>query len=264
MKIAIAGAAGRMGRTLLEAVLNDPELALGAALEQAGHAALGRDAGELVGAPCGVKVGSDAGEAGAACDVLIDFTRPEATLAHLQACLQAGKAMVIGTTGFSEAERQRIAEGAKRIAVAMSPNFSVGVNVFFHLLKLSAKSFERFPEYDVFVQEIHHKDKVDSPSGTALTAAEIIMHNIRRKKELLITPPAGTIKPEQLHVSSTRAGSVVGKHSVTFDSSADSIELTHTAKNRSGFAFGALLAADWIRGKQGIFTMEDVLADIVQ
>ncbi|MBI4428084.1 MAG: 4-hydroxy-tetrahydrodipicolinate reductase [Ignavibacteriales bacterium] len=197
-------------------------------------------------------------------DVAVHFAAPGPVVRHVEACARAKKNMVIGTTGWTKdmGKVWSIVQD-QDIGLVHATNFSVGVNIFFQMIKHSAKSFDRFVEYDVFVQETHHKDKADSPSGTALTIAEILMQRIKRKKELLNTPPTGRIKPEQLHVSSTRAGSVIGAHSVIFDSSADSIELTHNAKNRSGFALGALLAAEWVHGKQGIFTMEDVLSDVI-
>ncbi|MBI3005341.1 MAG: 4-hydroxy-tetrahydrodipicolinate reductase [Ignavibacteriales bacterium] len=198
-------------------------------------------------------------------DVAIHFASPDSVITHVQMCARRKNNMVVGTTGWSKdmGKVWSIVQ-EQNIGLVHAANFSVGVNIFFRLMKDAAKLFDRFLEYDVFLQETHHKDKSDSPSGTALTLAEILLHNISRKKELLNTPPSGKIRPEQLHISSTRAGTVVGNHSVTFDSVADSIELTHMAKNRSGFALGALLAAEWIDGKKGIFTMEDVLSDIFQ
>ncbi|HZO03688.1 MAG TPA: 4-hydroxy-tetrahydrodipicolinate reductase, partial [Burkholderiales bacterium] len=166
LKIAIAGASGRMGRALVEEVLRAPELALAAALEQKGNPGVGKDAGELVGSPCGVKIGDDA-RAIPGGAVLIDFTRPDGTVAHIAACRKQGTNMVIGTTGFSDAQKKEIAAAARGdIAIVMSPNFSVGVNVAFRLLDLAARSLGK--GYDVEISEAHHRHKVDAPSGTAL------------------------------------------------------------------------------------------------
>jgi len=197
-------------------------------------------------------------------DVAIHFANAESVVPYVQQCGALKKNIVVGTTGWSQhiGKVWSIVQ-SKNIGLVHASNFSIGVNTFFDLLKHAAKLFDKFPEYDVYVQEVHHKDKTDSPSGTALTIAEILMHNIKRKKEILSTPPAGKIRPEQLHISSSRAGSVVGLHQVSFDSFSDSIEIKHTAKNRSGFALGALLAAEWINGKQGMFTMEDVMSNIL-
>ena len=134
----------------------------------------------------------------------------------------------------------------------------------FSLVNQGGKILDKLPEYDAFIHEIHHKEKLDSPSGTALTLADLLIRQLHRKKEILAKNPEGKIRPDQLAIASTRAGSVVGTHRVTFDSGADTIEITHTAKNRSGFALGALLAAAWIGRKSGVFTMEDVLADFLK
>jgi 4-hydroxy-tetrahydrodipicolinate reductase len=168
--------------------------------------------------------------------------------------------LVIGTTGWQknfDAVCALIREHDS--ALLHSSNFSLGVNIFDSLVREAGKAFDRFPEYDAFIHEIHHKDKVDSPSGTALALAASLMQNLKRKREILSTQPDEKIRPDQLHISSSRAGSVVGTHSVVFDSTADAIELTHRAKNRTGFALGALAAAEWIQKKRGIFTMHDVM-----
>jgi 4-hydroxy-tetrahydrodipicolinate reductase len=178
VKLAIAGATGRMGRTLIEAVLGDAELELAAALERAGHPALGREVGELVGLPCGLALSADVEAALAAADVLIDFTRPEGTLAHLEACARLGKSMVIGTTGFSPAQKGRIDEAAKRVALVMAPNMAVGVNVTFKLAEVAARILG--DGYDVEIVEAHHRHKVDAPSGTALKLGEVVARALGR------------------------------------------------------------------------------------
>lgn len=198
-------------------------------------------------------------------DVAIHFARPESVLPHVQRWSALKKNMVVGTTGWQDdLDNVRSLVDKAGIGFLYASNFSVGVHIFFRLLKESAKLINNFAEYDVSVHEAHHKDKVDSPSGTAMSAAKILLEHIQRKKTILSTPPQGKIKPEQLQITSTRAGAIVGTHTISFDSVADTIELKHTAKNRSGFAFGALLAAEWIQGKHGMFTMEDVLTDIVR
>jgi 4-hydroxy-tetrahydrodipicolinate reductase len=262
MKIAIAGAAGRMGRTLLEAVLGDPELALAAALEQAGHAALGRDAGELVGAPCGVKLASDARGAAAACDILIDFTRPEATLAHLEACLEAGRAMVIGTTGFSEPDRRRIAEGARRIAIAMAPNFAVGVNVAFKLAETAARILGN--AYDVEIIEAHHRHKVDAPSGTALKLGEVIAKALGRDLGAVALHgrhgDTGERPAQAIGFHAIRGGDIVGEHTVLFAGPGERVEVAVRSGSRMTYALGALRAAKFLRGRApGLYDMGDVL-----
>ena len=149
-----------------------------------------------------------------------------------------------------------------QIGLIYASNFSLGVNIFFHLIKTAAQMMDKFDNYDAFIQEIHHKNKIDSPSGTALLMGQIVLDHLRRKKELLAETSHDKIRPEQLHVSSIRCGNVVGTHTLAFDSAADLIELKHTAKDRSGLAQGALFAAEWIQGKKGLFTMDDAFQDL--
>jgi 4-hydroxy-tetrahydrodipicolinate reductase len=197
-------------------------------------------------------------------DVGIHFAKPDSVVSHVQRWASLKRNMVIGTTGWQkDFMKVKAAVGENKIGIVYASNFSIGVHIFFRLIRETARLINHFAEYDVFVHEAHHKDKLDSPSGTALSAAKILLENIQRKKTLLTEPPQGSIKPDQLQITSTRAGSIVGTHTVTFDSLADSIELKHTAKNRTGFVLGALLAAEWIHGKQGLFTMEEVLSDVL-
>ncbi|MBF8248514.1 MAG: 4-hydroxy-tetrahydrodipicolinate reductase [Bacteroidetes bacterium] len=186
-------------------------------------------------------------------------------VSHVEQCVKAKKNLVVGTTGWSK-DLSQVHSLVKTgdIGLIYASNFSIGVNVFFQVMKVAGELFNNLEDYDVAVQEIHHKDKADSPSGTALTIADILMRRIKRKKEILNTPPSGKMKANQLQVTSTRTGAVVGAHTVVFDSPYDSLEFVHTAKNRVGFALGALLAAQWIEGKKGMFTMEDVLASNFQ
>lgn len=194
-------------------------------------------------------------------DVCIDVSTPDAVLRNITIAAESGKNIVVGTTGW-EADRSRAIDAVRayKTGLLVASNFSIGVNLFFRVISETARMMDNITAYDVSVHEIHHKAKKDSPSGTALTIAQLLCRYIDRKNEILAGSPEGPIKPEQLHVTSERIGSVFGTHRVLFDSDADSIELVHTAKNRSGFALGALLAAEWLRGKQGIFTMDDVIA----
>jgi 4-hydroxy-tetrahydrodipicolinate reductase len=196
-------------------------------------------------------------------DVVIHFANAGSLIEDLTPWAEARKPIVIGTTGWQE-QMPKVEALVKKnnIGLIYGSNFSLGVNMFFHLARTAAQLMDRFPEYDTFIHEIHHKNKLDSPSGTALTMGHIVLKHLRRKKELLNETSHGKIRPEQLHLSSTRSGSVVGTHLLTFDSAADSIELKHTAKDRSGLALGTLLAAEWIIGKSGLFTMDNVFQDI--
>ena len=193
-------------------------------------------------------------------DVCIDFSGPTAVLENINAVASCGKNIVVGTTGWYDKlkEVEKIVK-EKKIGLLYSPNFSLGMNIFYQILTASAFTFDKFDMYDVAIHEMHHRGKADSPSGTALTLGQIILRHIRRKTVMMHETVHKKIKPEELHIASTRVGNVVGTHRIMFDSEADSIELVHTAKNRSGFAFGALLAAEWLKGKKGIFTMKDVI-----
>ncbi len=196
-------------------------------------------------------------------DVVIHFATAKEIVNDLIPWAEASKPIVIGTTGWQD-QMQSIKDLVTKYQIGLihSSNFSVGVNIFFHLIKTAAQIMDKFEDYDAFIQEIHHKNKIDSPSGTALTMGHIVLEHLRRKKELLTETSHNKIKPEQLHVSSTRSGTVIGTHTISFDSAADIIELKHTAKNRSGLAMGALFAAEWIQGKKGMFTMDDAFQDI--
>lgn len=196
-------------------------------------------------------------------DVCIDFTAPTAVIGNIEAVAACGKNIVVGTTGwYDKLDEVKKLVRAQKIGLLYSPNFSLGMNIFYQVLSSAAHVFEKFDFYDVAISETHHHGKADSPSGTALALGQIVLQHIRRKKEMVHETVHKTIKPEQLHVTSTRVGNVVGIHRVLFDSEGDSIELMHTAKNRSGFALGALIAAEWLRGKKGVFMMKDVLASV--
>jgi 4-hydroxy-tetrahydrodipicolinate reductase len=193
-------------------------------------------------------------------DVCIDFSTPDAALTNIKAVADCGVNIVVGTTGwYGKLKQVETLVRSKKIGLLYSPNFSIGMNVFIGLVVEASARFDKIKEYDVAIAETHHKGKVDSPSGTALIIGEAILSQINRKKKLLLETSHDQIPKESLHVTSTRVGSVVGTHEVLFDSEADSIELVHTAKNRSGFALGALVGAEWLKGKKGCFTMRDVI-----
>jgi 4-hydroxy-tetrahydrodipicolinate reductase len=263
VRVAIAGSAGRMGRTLLEAVLRDPELELTAALEQAGNAALGREAGELAGVPCVVKVRADFAPALADADVLVDFTRPEGTLAHLEACVRLNKPMVIGTTGFSDPQRARIVEAARNVALVMAPNMAVGVNVTFKLAETAARILG--DAYDVEIVEAHHRHKVDAPSGTALRLGEVVARALGRDLAACAVHgrhgDTGERDPKAIGFHAIRGGDIVGEHTVMFAGAGERVELTVRSSSRMTYALGALRAAKFLRGRQpGLYDMFDVLA----
>lgn len=193
-------------------------------------------------------------------DVLIDFTQPDAVPGNVELAAHHHKPLVIGTTGWHEhlPEVEKIVQGSA-IGIIHAANFSIGMNLFLRVVAHAATLFDPFEAYDVFIHEMHHRGKADSPSGTALSLGKIVLDKIARKSDLLCSSTEKKISPEQVHLSATRAGTFPGTHVVGFDSAADTIELKHTARNRSGFAAGALVAAEWIMGKQGLFTMDDIL-----
>jgi 4-hydroxy-tetrahydrodipicolinate reductase len=242
-QVVVAGAAGRMGNRIVACLADTPGLRLVAALEAPGHPSLGADAGELAGVRrAGVTVGADAAAAITPDRVLIEFSIPEASLDHLRLVAKSGARAVIGTTGFSAAQRAEIGELARHAAILISPNMSVATNVAFKLLATMAKALG--DEYDVEITETHHRFKKDAPSGTA--------QELKRRVER-------QLPGRQIPVSSIRAGYIPGMHGLGFDSEADTVVLRHTARSRQGFAEGALLAAKWVIGKKGLFTFADVL-----
>jgi 4-hydroxy-tetrahydrodipicolinate reductase len=262
IRIAIAGASGRMGRMLIEATLNEPGVVLAAAFDRPGTPFIGRDAGELVGGACGVLIGDDARAALAASDCLIDFTRPEGTLEHLALARELGKAMVIGTTGFDAAGKQAIAAAAEQVPVVFAPNMAVGVNAVFKLLQVAARILDQ--GYDVEVIEAHHRYKVDAPSGTALRMGEVVARELGRDLETCAIygreGVTGERKAETIGFSTIRGGDVVGDHTVLFAGLGERIEITHKSGSRMPYALGALRAAQYLAGrKAGLFDMQDVL-----
>ena len=262
MKIAVAGSSGRMGRTLIEAILASPDLNLSAALEVAGSTQLGRDAGEALGAACGVAISADYAAGVASSDCLIDFTRPEGSLLHLAACLKAGTNMVIGTTGFSAEGRQRIAAAAKQIAIVFAPNMAVGVNATFKLVETAAKILG--DAYDVEIIEAHHRHKVDAPSGTALKLGEVVAAALGRDLKTCAVHgregDTGERDAKSIGFHSVRGGDIVGEHTVVFAGSGERVEVTVRSQSRMTYAVGALRAARFLEGKTvGLYDMQDVL-----
>jgi len=247
LKIAVAGAGGRMGQAVIEGVLADRELELVAALDMDGSPAIGRPAGKL-------RVGSDPVVLARA-DLLIDFTRPEGTLTHLR----HAKALVIGTTGFSEKQMKAVAEAAKRLPIVMAANFAVGVNVAYKLVETGAKILG--DAYDVEIIEAHHRHKVDAPSGTALRLGEIIAAALKTKDLVFGRKGETGARPvKQIGFHSIRGGDIVGEHTVVFAGSGERVEVTVRSQSRATYAAGALRAAKWLKGKPaGLYDMQDVL-----
>jgi len=193
-------------------------------------------------------------------DVCIEFSAPGVVIENIAAVAGCGKNIVVGTTGwYDRLDQVKKLVRENKIGFLYAPNFSLGVNIFAQIVSHAAHLMDRYTQYDAAVMESHHRAKIDSPSGTALTIASCILQAMKRKTEILSETSHGQIKPHQLHVTSSRFGSVTGTHAVVFDSEADSIELVHTARNRSGFAVGAVVAAEWLKGKKGFYTMRDVI-----
>jgi 4-hydroxy-tetrahydrodipicolinate reductase len=262
LKVVIAGCSGRMGHALLESVFADAELVLHGALDRADNSHLGRDAGEQFGKLSGVKVTSDVDAALKGADVLVDFTRPEASMQYLDACQKANVSMVIGTTGFSEEQKAAIAAASKNIAIVFAPNMSVGVTLLINLVEQAARVLS--DGYDIEVVEMHHRHKVDAPSGTALRLGEAAAHGIGQDlKDCAIYAREGVTGEREagkIGFATLRGGDVVGDHTVMFAGVGERVELTHKASSRATFAIGALRAAKFMAGKKnGQFDMQDVL-----
>ncbi len=262
VRVAIAGAGGRMGRALIEAATSTEGIALAAALEAAESPWAGRDAGDLAPAARGVAIGTDPVAALNSADALIDFTRPEGTLAYLRACREARRAMVIGTTGFTPTGLGEIQSAAKEIAIVMAPNMSVGVNVMLDLVAKAAKALG--PDFDVEVFEVHHKLKVDAPSGTALRLGEVAAAarggSLADAGVFARHGTTGERKSGTIGFSVARAGDIVGDHTVYFAGAGERLEITHRAASRATYAQGAMRAAKFLSGKPpGLYSMADVL-----
>ena len=262
MRIAIAGSSGRMGRMLIEAVLATDDLQLHGALDVAGSPALGQDAGAFLGRTTGVSIRADLDGALAGADVLIDFTRPEGTLAHLAACARLGVNAVVGTTGFSDAQKAEIGVIAQSVAIVMAPNMSVGVNVVLRLLDVAARALSE--GYDIEVIEAHHRHKVDAPSGTALKMGEVLAQALGRDLKtcgvFAREGVTGERDPSTIGFSTIRGGDIVGDHMVLFAGTGERIEISHRSSSRAGYAQGSLRAARFLAPhRTGLFGMSDVL-----
>lgn len=260
--LAISGASGRMGQMLIEAIGASDDCTLAGALDVAASPAIGSDAAAFLGRNSGVLITSDLHAGLKNAQTLIDFTRPEGTLAHLRECRKLGVNLVIGTTGFSEAQKAEIAEAAQDIAIVMAPNMSVGVNVTLKLLELAAKALST--GYDIEIIEAHHRHKVDAPSGTALKMGEVIAQALGRDlKDCAVYAREGVTgerDPSSIGFATIRGGDIVGDHTVLFAGIGERIEITHKSSSRATYAQGSLRAARFLAGKrQGLFDMFDVL-----
>ena len=262
-RIAIPGAAGRMGRNLIDACQRADGISLGVATERTGHDLLGSDAGVVAGVgELGVGINADLESVVDAFDVLIDFTAPEATLAHLDICRRHGKRIVIGTTGFSDAQKQQIEAAAQDIGVVFAPNMSVGVNLCLKLLEMAARVLG--DEVDIEVIEAHHRHKVDAPSGTALRMGEVVAAALGRDlKDCAVYGRegiTGTRERRTIGFETIRAGDIVGEHTVMFAAEGERVEITHKASSRMTFASGAVRAAGWVMSQpNGLYDMQAVL-----
>lgn len=262
LKLAIAGASGKMGHMLIESVLAQPDtFELVVALDHESSQALGQDAGAFLGARTGVAITSDIAALSRA-DCLIDFTRPEGTLKHIDACVQHGVKMIIGTTGFDDAGKEKIRQASESIAIVFAPNMSVGVNATLKLLEVAARILNS--GYDVEVFEAHHKHKVDAPSGTALKMGEVIADAWNKPLDELATwarhGHTGARQDGSIGFSVVRGGDIVGDHTVYFCGVGERIEITHRSSSRATYAQGSLRAARFIADKpEGLFDMQAVL-----
>ena len=260
--IAVAGASGRMGQMLIEAIRAADDCELAGALDLAASAAIGQDASAFLGHASGVVITADVRAGLAESRILIDFTRPEGTLAHLKICRELGVSAVIGTTGFTEAQKAEIGAAAKDISIVMAPNMSVGVNVTFKLLEMAAKALST--GYDIEIIEAHHRHKVDAPSGTALKMGEVIAQALGRNlKDCAVYAREGVTgerDPSSIGFASIRGGDIVGDHTVLFAGTGERIEITHKSASRSTYAQGSLRAVRFLHGhKTGLYDMFDVL-----
>jgi len=262
LRVAVAGASGRMGRMLVEAVGAADDCVLAGALDVAGSPAIGQDAAAFLGRASGVQITADlrAGLSGAG--VLIDFTRPDGTLAHLAVCRELGVGAVIGTTGFSDAQKAEIAVHARHIAIVLAPNMSIGVNVVLRLIDIAARALSQ--GYDIEIVEAHHRHKVDAPSGTALQMGEVVAAALGRDlKQCAVYAREGVTgerDPSTIGFASIRGGDIVGDHTVLFAGTGERIEISHKSSSRATYAQGSLRAARFLSGRAaGLFDMGDVL-----
>lgn len=262
IRVAVAGASGRMGRMLIDAIGYAPDLALAAALDRPGSPAIGTPAVGEHGISSSLVITSDLDAALLAVDVLIDFTRPDGTLVHLAACAVRGVRLVIGTTGFDAAGRDAIADAATRTGIVFAPNMSVGVNVVFKLVAEAAAALSS--GYDVEIIEAHHRHKVDAPSGTAVRLGEVVADALGRDLDVVGRysrhGDVGAREPTTIGFSAIRGGDIVGDHTVLFAGLGERIEITHRASSRAGYAAGAMMAARFLADRDsGLYDMQDVL-----
>jgi len=264
IRIAVVGASGRMGLSLIKAAALADKATLAAAVSRPESLAIGKDAGELAGiSAIGVKVIDDLTAVIDQFDVLIDFTRPDASMDFIEICRQAGKKIVIGTTGYNDAQKALIAKAAEEVAIVMAPNMSVGVNLSLKLLEMAAKVMGEYTDIEII--EAHHRHKVDAPSGTALRMGEVVAASLGRDlKDCAIYGREGNTGERErktIGFSTIRAGDIVGEHTVMFADDGERVEITHKATSRMTFANGAVRAAVWLKDRQsGLYDMQDVLA----
>ncbi|HEY0887212.1 MAG TPA: 4-hydroxy-tetrahydrodipicolinate reductase [Ramlibacter sp.] len=261
-QVAVAGATGRMGHMLIEALRASDDCQLAGALDISASPAIGNDAAAFLGHASGVPVVADVRAALARAQVLIDFTRPEGTMEHLRACRELGVKLVIGTTGFSDGQKEQIADAARDIAIVMAPNMSVGVNVTMKLLAMAAQALAT--GYDIEVIEAHHRHKVDAPSGTALKMGEVIAQALGRDlKDCAVYERHGVTgerDPSSIGFATIRGGDIVGDHTVLFAGTGERIEITHKSSSRATYAQGSLRAVRFLADRRsGLFDMFDVL-----
>lgn len=261
-RVAVAGASGRMGRMLIEAIRASDDCTLAGALDVPSSLGIGSDATAFLGVASGVPITSDLRTGLQNADVLIDFTRPEGTLAHLQVCAELGVKAVVGTTGFSDLQKAEIAALAAKVAIVIAPNMSVGVNVTLKLLQMAAKALST--GYDIEVIEAHHRHKVDAPSGTAIKMGEVMAEALGRDlKDCAVYERYGVTgerDPSTIGFATIRGGDIVGEHTVLFAGTGERIEIAHKSSSRAGYAQGSLRAVQFLRGHStGMFDMFDVL-----
>lgn len=263
IRIAVTGAGGRMGKTLIEAIAMVQGAHLTAAIERPDSSLVGADAGELAGiGKNGIVIVGSIEEVLDQFDVLIDFTAPAATLANAAACRSAGKGMVIGTTGFNDVQKKELLTAQQQIAMCMSSNFSVGVNLCFKLLETAAAVLG--DEVDIEIYEAHHRHKVDAPSGTAISMGEVVAKTLGRDLKTCAVygreGQTGARDRNTIGFATVRAGDIVGDHTVMFAADGERVEITHKASSRMAFARGAVRAATWVGSqKPGLYSMQDVL-----
>jgi 4-hydroxy-tetrahydrodipicolinate reductase len=263
LRIAVVGASGRMGLCLIKAAVLDDKTALSIAVSRPGSISIGKDAGELAGiGTLGIKVINDLTSALDQFDVLIDFTRPDISMEFIEICRQTGKKIVIGTTGYNDAQKALIGEASKEIAIVLAPNMSIGVNLALKLLEMTTKVMGDYTDIEVI--EAHHRHKVDAPSGTALRMGEVIANTLGRDlKDCAIYGREGNTGERDrktIGFSTIRAGDIVGDHTVMFADEGERVEITHKATSRMTFANGAIRASVWLKDKKtGLYDMQDVL-----